>query len=105
MIQEEQYLKESVGHKHCFKVPEGYFDQLTAQVMQQLPEQQQARRVHLRPCLYAAACSVAVLLIGVTYYFHEQSSDEAVADSSYYEEVADYAMIDNVDIYACISEN
>lgn len=105
MIQEEQYLKESVGHKQCFKVPEGYFDQLTAQVMQQLPEQQQAHRVHLRPWLYAAACSVAVLLMGVTYYFHEQSSDEAVADSSYYEEVADYAMIDNVDIYACISEN
>ena len=46
-----------------------------------------------------------MLLMGVTYYFHEQSSDEAVADSSYYEEVADYAMIDNVDIYACISEN
>jgi hypothetical protein len=28
-----------------------------------------------------------------------------MADSNYYEEVADYAMIDNIDIYACLADN
>ena len=85
MIEEEKHLRETVGTRNAFRVPEGYFEQFTAQVMEQLPEQQKARTTMLRPWLYAA--------------------DDMMADSSYYEEVADYAMIDNIDIYACLADN
>jgi hypothetical protein len=86
-------------------VPEGYFEQLTAQVMQQLPEQQKARITMLRPWLFAAACMVAAMLMGLTYYWHQDSTDDLMADGNYYEEVADYAMIDNEDIYYLLAEN
>ena len=59
----------------------------------------------LRPWLYAAACTVAAMLMGVTYYLHQDSADDLVADGSYYEEVADYAMIDNMAIYASLEDN
>ena len=105
MIEEEKHLRETVGQRNVFRVPEGYFEQFTAQVMEQLPEQQKARTTMLRPWLYAAACSVVAMLMGVTYYFHQDTSDDMMADSSYYEEAADYAMIDNIDIYACLADN
>ena len=105
MIEEEKHLRETVGTRNAFRVPEGYFEQFTAQVMEQLPEQQKARPTMLRPWLYAAACSVVAVLMGVTYYWHQNTADDMMADSNYYEEVADYAMIDNIDIYACLADN
>jgi hypothetical protein len=118
---DELYLKQTVGNRNPFRVPDGYFEQLTEQVMQQLPEREQivakqqsiaqpasqprARKVQMRPWLYAAACTVAAMLMGVTYYLHQDSADDLVADDSYYEEVADYAMIDNMEIYASLEDN
>lgn len=103
MTQEEQILRETFGKRNCFKVPEGYFEQLTDQVMARLP-QQQARTAVLRPWYYAAACTLLALVMGSAYYLHQQSAADMVAESNYYEEVADYAMIDNMDIYACITD-
>ena len=105
MIEEEKHLRETVGTRNAFRVPKGYFEQFTAQVMEQLPEQQKARTTMLRPWLYAAACTVVAVLMGVTYYWHQNTADDMMADSNYYEEVADYAMIDNIDIYACLADN
>ena len=105
MIEEEKHLMEIVGQRNPFRVSEGYFEQLTAQVMQQLPEQQKARTTMLRPWLFAAACTVAAMLMGLTYYWHQDSADDMMADSNYYEEVADYAMIDNMEIYASLEDN
>lgn len=105
MIEEEKHLRETVGTRNAFRVPEGYFEQFTAQVMEQLPEQQKARTTMLRPWLYVAACTVVAVLMGVTYYWHQNTADDMMADSNYYEEVADYAMIDNIDIYACLADN
>ena len=73
--------------------------------MQQLPEQQKARTTMLRPWLFAAACMVAAMLMGLTYYWHQDSTDDLMADGNYYEEVADYAMIDNMQIYASLEDN
>ena len=105
MIEEEKHLREIVGQRNAFRVPEGYFEQLTAQVMQQLPAQQKARTTMLRPWLFAAACMVAAMLMGLTYYWHQDSTDDLMADGIYYEEVADYAMIDNMQIYASLEDN
>lgn len=84
-------------------MPEGYFNQLTASVMSQLPERK-ARPTVIHSWLYAAACIIAVAVMGITYYMYQQPTDELTTDSSYYEEVADYAMIDNMDIYACMAD-
>lgn len=133
---DELYLKQKVGNRNPFRVPEGYFEQLTEQVMNSLPEvevakqesiapvsQPRARKVQMRPWLYAAACSVLALAMGVSYYFMQSQSTSAdavnmaavtpvpsattsdVQDNSYYDDAADYAMLDNAEIYACLSEN
>jgi predicted anti-sigma-YlaC factor YlaD len=132
---DELYLKQTVGNRNPFRVPDGYFEQLTEQVMQQLPEREQivakqqsiaqpasqprARKVQMRPWLYAAACTVLAMILGVSYYFMQSSATSTdvapmasvapatyvAPDNSYIDEAVDYAMMDNADIYACLSEN
>ena len=125
MTNEEKYLRERVGQKNHFRTPDGYFDQFATRMMAQLPEQQPVARtvsITVRRWLYAAACSVLALAMGVSYYFLQSQSTStdaapmaAVApavsvtneasDNSYFEDAADYVMLDNTEIYAYLSEN
>ena len=107
---EETYLNEKIGRATPFRVPEGYFDQLTSQVMNQLPDRPvKALTASLRPILYAAASVFVAMIIGVTTYFQLQKTDDqelsASLDSSYIDDAVDYAMLDNLEIYACLTEN
>lgn len=129
---DELYLKQTVGNRNPFRVPEGYFEQFTEQVMQQLPAREQpltqpvsksrARTVQLRPWLYAAACTAIAMVMGISYYFMQSQATStdaasvavatpapttttaATPDASYIDEMADYVMLDNTEIYACLSE-
>lgn len=116
MMNEEEYIRSKMGQKNPFKVPDGYFDKLTQQVMDRLPEQQtneqQTKKKsaiirHLRPLLYAAAC-ICIAVFTATFFFgsHVEEDDtmanaqqDATYSDTYIDEAADYAMIDNEDIY------
>ena len=127
-MKEEQYIFEKAGKQNPFKVPEGYFETLTSQVMAQIDAagavakevsldiddkpQPKARVTRIRPAYYAVAAGVCALFISVAAYmsFNREASDvttpEVVAyqtDDETFEEVADYVMLDNQDIYACLS--
>lgn len=117
MINEEEYLKERMGRRNPFAVPEGYFDHVADSIMQQLPAEQKRKPAivrHMRPILFAAAC-VCLAVFGVTLYtsLDRQTSNtlqlqsamqQKATDNSdtFIDEVADYAMIDNEDIYASL---
>ena len=109
MTNEEKLIEEHLGKQNPFRVPEGYFDSFADRLMQQLPEQQEqevkpaktVRMKALRPILVAAAC-VAVAIFSI-----KQNNVAAVTsntDEEYLDEAADYVMLDNADIYACLSE-
>jgi len=114
---EEKYIEEKVGKRNPFRVPEEYFSQFTAQMMERLPEREpKAKIIWLRkPVYYAAACVCALLVLAAGWLLmpesdvrtsapvqlsaQQQSADEAL------DEAADYMMLDNHDIYAYLSEN
>lgn len=120
----EEHIREKMGDKSPFRVPEGYFDQLTSRVMSQLPEQtmirqmkqprRQSRLVAIRPWLYAAACVVAIVVMVLTFHFNQRVVEpngqsmavvSAPVDDEYIDDVADYVMLDNTEIYAYLAEN
>ena len=114
-MKEEKYIEELVGKRNPFVVPEGYFEQLTDQVMQSLPERRpRAKTVWLRPVLYAAASVCALFVCATVWLSWPKSSQpgqkevaEAVQqhpDDAYFDEAADYMMLDNQDIYACLAD-
>ena len=113
-----------------FKLPEGYFENFTANLMKQIPQQEtgihaQTNKMpaktilrRLRPIFYAAAM-VTGLAFGITTYSHHSSKIEspervtAQATSNlntqdattYVNEFCDFALIDEQDIYACVNNN
>lgn len=130
MINEEDYLNSKMGKRNPFTVPEGYFEQLTQQVMDKIPqavttEMKPVRKPakiavmkRLRPWLYAAACiCVGVFIAAIAFNNRSevatpQPASQQIAvneptdynyySDSYIDEEADYAMIDNQEIYACL---
>lgn len=129
MDNEEKYLNSKIGQKNPFKTPEGYFDQFTEQMMKQLPGQEEVKKPaiirRLRPWLYAAAC-IALLVISVNVLYNKnqptdnnpqmamvqqsevktETPTETYSDSydAYIEDAANYAMIDNEEIYAYLAD-
>ena len=115
MINEEEILKEKLGNRNPFTVPEGYFDHLADRVMQQLPAERKPADVRsIRPWLYAAAC-VAILIVSVLFVSHQsnQPSQQTAVNATpqtetlsdnYIDDMADYAMMDNEDIYLYLAD-
>ena len=66
MNNEQLEIERRFGKNQPFKVPEGYFDRLAADVMANIPEQKPVATVplswwrRLRPVAVAAACAHAV---------------------------------------------
>lgn len=125
MMNEEKYLIQRVGKENPFRVPDDYFSTLASEVMTRVDAadthehhaafaQRKARQVWMRPLLYAAA-SVCALFISVTAYralsghgtestaVHQIAATQQPDDS--FDEAADYMMVDNEDIYACLSSD
>lgn len=147
-MNEEKYIREKMGTRNPFTVPEGYFDQLAEQIINRLPAEagesganpkyaavgadsstgskyaavgatpsvcppsSPAIVRYLRPLLYAAACAVLAIAVGIVfrnstdvspdqYVAHHQETNATYSDT-YIEEMADYAMLDNEDIYASL---
>lgn len=114
----EEYLNQRLGSPHnAFKVPDGYFDNFTQNLMAKLPEQSTAIRLRRKPVvrmwMYAAASAViAVFTVSAYFLFQQQetpqaqqfseTSPAAVYSDSYIDEAMDYAMMDNHDIYAAL---
>ena len=130
-MMEEKYLIEKVGKENPFRVPEGYFDTLSSQIMAKVEadgvaprdikagKEKRAKVVWLRPVLFAAASVCALFISVVAYQSHSDQGVTAptqtiVADNQmlmemlmddYFDEAADYVMLDNQDIYACLSSD
>lgn len=122
MNTEERYIRNKAGSANPFRVPEGYFDSFPAQIMERLPECEAVgatvRRPFIerfRPMMYAAAC-LLLAVFGTAVYMHESeirpekagagvvaSGSHTSGSYTYEEELADYAMMDNTDIYAYLS--
>lgn len=124
MMDRERYLRSKMPKANPFKVPEGYFEGLASQVMESLPERPQAsvkpagpHKPRVWAWVSVAACLCAAIFTTAIYFAKVGASDlngagnGAVAHSSvsYYEfdddEFADYAMIDNADIYAYLTDS
>ncbi len=112
-MNEELYIKSRMGDKNPFRVPEGYFDNFTAGMMQMLPEQEAPKKsliVRLRPLMYAAACLMVAIFTAAVFFSHDDAATPEVASisqpvDSYVDEAADYLMADNMDIYACLTSD
>ena len=127
---EENILHQRFGRQNPFSVPEGYFEAFAAKMMSQLPEDEpifseHADVVEMKPAgvrhsilRYAVAACITGVIVGAAVWFiqprHNISAEHfsaaplkasvAAANDDNIEEMADYAMIDNQDIYSYLTD-
>ena len=113
---------ESACKRNPFRVPDGYFESLSDQILAKVDaeglqherqEVRKAKTVWLRPLLYAAAgvCALFVSVLSYQSFGGDSpvSSSPVVQTTSYqmsdesFDAAADYMMVDNQDIYACLT--
>lgn len=123
-MKEEDKLLKKVGTDNPFTVPENYFEHLTSEVMNKLPEQEEPQFVmkevttwdRVKPWVYMAAMFVgAALIIKVASYnpnpFEDKqiATTDAAADSEMvYDGYIDYAvtqsMMDDYSLYVYLTD-
>ncbi|MCD8210979.1 MAG: hypothetical protein LUC37_05495 [Prevotella sp.] len=117
-MSDEKIIERNFGKECPFKVPEGYFEHFSSQLMENLPEYrpQRAKHFYMRRIITIAACLVAAIIIAsVAFFGNRQTNDQRdVYASSKYElsssdyddyiinQFSDYAMIDNDDFYSYV---
>ncbi len=121
-MKEDKKIREKVGTKNPFEVPEGYFDRLTDQIIDCLPEKERviiaekeedSLWLKIRPWVYMAAMFVgAALIIRIGSWSLGSSKTE---ESSYtYDEIIseeyldisfEKAQMDDYSLYLYLAEN
>lgn len=119
-MKEEDTLLKKIGKEHSFKVPEGYFENLTSEVMNKLPEKEKVALMEeptawtrMKPWVYMAAMFVgAALIIRVASSDHKAMTDEVTGIPAETEAVFDQmidvavdgAMMDDYSLYVYLSD-
>lgn len=120
-MREEDNIRKKVGTQNSFQVPEGYFENLTSEVMNKLPQKEKSAFevetptvwTRMKPLVYMAAMFVgAALIIRVASSGPEKVSDEvavsetdveAVTDE-YIDAAMDRSMLDDYSLYVYLSD-
>ena len=120
LMKEEDKLLKKVGTENPFRVPEGYFESFTSDLMSRLPEKEKTD-IHrepttwerVRPWLYMAAMFVGAALIirvaspGETVSGGQQqqqiAADESDIEMDYIRTAIENTMMDDYSLYVYLS--
>lgn len=118
-MKEEFLLEQRYGKRRPFKVPDGYFRQFEISFMRNLKEHDivaMKRRIPVWKYVACAACTILIAISGfILFYENMNKEDVCNADNmkSYssssvndymIDDIYDYAMLDNDDIYSYVSD-
>lgn len=106
----EKELEIKYGKQNPFRVPEGYFETLTQEVMSKArmtKKQKSAKVIWFRAVAACAACACVAVFVVSALFNQTVSNDSAnlqISDS-YIDDAVEYAMLDNGDLYAMMEED
>ena len=121
-MNEDKELKERIGKDNPFKVPEGYFENLTSDIMNNIPDDSGQANTSLplwsrvKPWFYMAAMFCGILF-SARIFIHKSATDTIPAPdmSAAYEEeflpnslidpIGNQTMMDDYSLYVYINSN
>jgi hypothetical protein len=122
-MKEEDNLFRKIGTDNPFNVPDGYFENMTSELMDKLPEKEPhmtlskepTRWERIKPLLYMAAmfAGAALIIKTVTTNIGDRmpadnytATTEIETESDrYFNEMADGAMMDDYSLYVYLTDN
>ena len=126
-MKKEKYIEQRCGKQTPFRMPDGYMDGVVNDVMSRVRESHfekggavnvpfSGKRKYVWRWVVAAAC-MCVAVFSVEMFIKEDSSqlpngdvlaqrhDNVIYDDEYINDMVEYAMLDNGDLYTCMEEN
>ncbi len=119
-MKEEDRIRKTLGTENPFRVPEGYFEQLTSEVMERLPEKERVVThettmwERVRPLIYLTAMFIgAALIIRVASSHYTPPADdtevvaaveEEEAEMEYIDMAMENAMMDDYSLYVYLAD-
>lgn len=121
-MKEEDTLLKKIGKENSFKVPEGYLENITSEIINKLPEKEKialqeepSTWTRLKPLLYLAAMFVGAALIirvastdyrpaGVKDVAAVEKVDTEVVSDEMIDMALDRAMMDDYSLYVYLSD-
>ena len=119
-MKEEDNILKKVGKENVFRVPDGYFENLTSEVMNRLPEKEKLIAVQteptmwqkVRPWLYMTAMFIgAALIIRVASSDRtpaatdRMAADETETEMEYINMAVDNSMLDDYSLYVYLADS
>lgn len=118
-MKEEDKIRKAIGTENPFRVPDGYFENLTSEIMNRLPEKEELlaeKREEptmwqkIRPWLYMAAMFIgAALIIRVASSGGVQADERLVAEEEdtemeYINMAVENSMLDDYSLYVYLAD-
>lgn len=121
-MKEQDNILKKVGKENVFRVPDGYFENLTSEVMSRLPEKETPAFIkkeptkweRIKPWLYMTAMFVgAALIIRVASADRTPATDQIAMDDTettevvsdeYISSVLDNSMLDDYSLYVYLTD-
>ncbi|WP_303209128.1 hypothetical protein [Bacteroides oleiciplenus] len=120
-MKEEDNILKKVGKENVFRVPDGYFENLTSEVMSRLPEKETpvfikkepTKWERIKPWLYMTAMFAgAALIIRVASADRTPATDQIAMDDAetevvsdeYISTVLDNSMLDDYSLYVYLTD-
>ncbi len=119
-MKEEDNILRKVGTENPFRVPEGYFEGLTSDIMNKLPEKEKVAFVQKEPTMWdkvkpwiymAAMFAGAALIIRVASSDRQEApkteyvaAEDADKEMQYINEVVDNSMLDDYSLYVYLTD-
>ena len=118
-MKEEDNILKKVGTENAFRVPEGYFENFTSELMNRLPEKEKlafeqkepTMWERVKPWAYMAAMFVgAALIIRVASSEHAPSVERMAADDTetemeYINMAVENSMLDDYSLYVYLADS
>lgn len=116
-MKEEDYILRKVGKDNHFQTPEGYFENLTSEIMNRLPEMDYSQVEteisiwqRVKPWIYMAAVFVGAAFIlrlgGMLVKDNPEyiAAEEEQLERQYIDQIVNDAMLDDYTFYQLLSE-
>jgi len=119
-MKEEDKILKKIGTENPFRVPDGYFENLTSEVMNRLPEKEKLTAVQteptmwqkVKPWLYMTAMFIgAALIIRVASSDRtpaatdRMAADETETEMEYINMAVDNSMLDDYSLYVYLADS
>lgn len=117
-MREEDNILRKAGLENPFQVPDGYFDNLTAQVMDKLPEKEVVSATQQEPTMWQKVkplLYMAAMFAGAALLIRVGSSDKSVANETlamdeteqeivYISQMVNASMMDDYSLYVYLTD-